>query len=134
MAGIASDRLYPLAQQEELVRHLPGGAPLRIIESESGHDGFLLELGQVGAIVSATLGYRSPRALSTERSGGPGPRGDHGVEVFELLLRHEEPPRRGGAAQLDQEWAEVDLGARACTGAAPVMTGIDTVPARASLP
>jgi homoserine O-acetyltransferase len=56
VAGIASDRLYPLGQQEELVRHLPGDVPLRIIESESGHDGFLLELGQVGAIVSATLG------------------------------------------------------------------------------
>ncbi len=56
VAGIASDRLYPLGQQEELVRHLPGDVPLRIIESESGHDGFLLELGQVGAIVGAALG------------------------------------------------------------------------------
>ena len=56
VAGIASDRLYPLGQQEELVRHLPGALPLRIIESESGHDGFLLELAQVGSIVRAALG------------------------------------------------------------------------------
>ncbi len=56
VAGIVSDRLYPLAQQEELVRHLPGNPPLRIIESESGHDGFLLEIEQVGAIVETALG------------------------------------------------------------------------------
>ncbi len=56
VAGIASDRLYPLGQQEELVRHLPGSPPLRIIESESGHDGFLLEVEQVGATVKAALG------------------------------------------------------------------------------
>jgi homoserine O-acetyltransferase len=55
VAGIVSDRLYPLAQQEEIVRHLPGRPPLRIIESESGHDGFLLEVEQVGAIVEAAL-------------------------------------------------------------------------------
>ncbi len=56
VAGIASDRLYPLGQQQELVRHLPGSPPLRIIESESGHDGFLLEVELVGATVKAALG------------------------------------------------------------------------------
>jgi len=55
VAGITSDRLYPLAQQEELVRHLPGDQPLQVIASESGHDGFLLELEQVGAIISSAL-------------------------------------------------------------------------------
>jgi len=56
VAGIASDRLYPLGQQQELVRPLPGSPPLRIIESESGHAGFLLEVEQVGATVKAALG------------------------------------------------------------------------------
>jgi homoserine O-acetyltransferase len=55
VAGIVTDRLYPLAQQEELVRHLPGNPPLGLIESESGHDGFLLEVEQVGAIVESAL-------------------------------------------------------------------------------
>jgi homoserine O-acetyltransferase len=55
VAGIASDRLYPLAQQRELARLLPGGRPAHVIESESGHDGFLLELEQVGEIISSAL-------------------------------------------------------------------------------
>jgi homoserine O-acetyltransferase len=56
VAGITSDRLYPLELQRELARHLPGGRPAQVITSESGHDGFLLELDQVGAVVAAALG------------------------------------------------------------------------------
>jgi homoserine O-acetyltransferase len=55
VAGIASDRLYPLALQEELAHLLPGGRPVSVIESESGHDGFLLEIDQVGKFVAAAL-------------------------------------------------------------------------------
>ena len=55
VAGIASDRLYPVAQQEELARHLPGRPTLSVIESDFGHDGFLLEIEQVGAIVASAL-------------------------------------------------------------------------------
>ena len=55
VAGISSDRLYPLAQQRELARHLPGDRPVQVIASESGHDGFLLELEQVGSIISSAL-------------------------------------------------------------------------------
>jgi homoserine O-acetyltransferase len=55
VAGIDSDRLYPLSLQEELVRLLPGHRPLAVITSASGHDGFLLETEQVGAIVAAVL-------------------------------------------------------------------------------
>ena len=51
VAGITTDRLYPLAQQEEMARLLPGGPPVSVIESFSGHDGFLLEIEQVGPIV-----------------------------------------------------------------------------------
>ena len=55
VAGIASDRLYPLALQEELAQLLPGDRPLNVIESESGHDGFLLEIDQVGKFVASAL-------------------------------------------------------------------------------
>jgi len=56
VAGIASDRLYPLELQEELARLLPGDRPVTIIESASGHDGFLLETEQLGAVISDALG------------------------------------------------------------------------------
>jgi homoserine O-acetyltransferase len=55
VAGIESDRLYPLRLQEELARHLPDRRPVSVIQSESGHDGFLLEVEQVGKIVSSVL-------------------------------------------------------------------------------
>jgi homoserine O-acetyltransferase len=56
LAGIASDRLYPLAQQEELARHIPSSRGVHVIESQAGHDGFLLEIEQVGDVLSAALG------------------------------------------------------------------------------
>ncbi len=55
VAGIASDRLYPLELQQELARLLPGGRPPAVIESAAGHDGFLLEIEQVGAVVASAL-------------------------------------------------------------------------------
>ncbi len=55
VGGIASDRLYPLAQQRELARLIPGAPPVAVIDSASGHDGFLLETGQVGRLVTRTL-------------------------------------------------------------------------------
>jgi homoserine O-acetyltransferase len=55
VAGITTDRLYPLAQQEEIARLLPGRPSVAVVESFSGHDGFLLETGQIGRIVHAAL-------------------------------------------------------------------------------
>ncbi len=55
VAGIRSDRLYPLHLQEELARLLPGDRSVAVIESVAGHDGFLLETGQVGDAVTAAL-------------------------------------------------------------------------------
>jgi homoserine O-acetyltransferase len=55
VAGIDSDRLYPLALQQELARLLPGERPVTVIESASGHDGFLLETGQIGAVIASAL-------------------------------------------------------------------------------
>lgn len=45
--GIDSDVLYPLSEQEEIAANIPN-ADLKIIHSEDGHDGFLLEQEQVG--------------------------------------------------------------------------------------
>ncbi|MGW3687366.1 homoserine O-acetyltransferase MetX [Streptomyces sp. NPDC005125] len=55
VAGVDSDRLYPVAQQVELAALLPGADRLRIVESPYGHDGFLIETGQVGALVRELL-------------------------------------------------------------------------------
>jgi homoserine O-acetyltransferase len=53
--GIDSDRLYPLRLQEELVALIPTAQPLNVISSDVGHDGFLLEVDQIGKIVSEAL-------------------------------------------------------------------------------
>ncbi|GAB3355525.1 homoserine O-acetyltransferase MetX [Modestobacter lapidis] len=53
VAGVDSDRLYPPAQQQRLADGL--GVPLHLISSPYGHDGFLLETGEVGALVRRLL-------------------------------------------------------------------------------
>ena len=53
VAGVDSDRLYPLAQQQRVADDL--GVPLRVISSPYGHDGFLLETDAVGALVRELL-------------------------------------------------------------------------------
>jgi homoserine O-acetyltransferase len=55
LAGITSDRLYPLRLQEELAAHIPNVAGLTAIESEAGHDGFLVEHEAVSALISRAL-------------------------------------------------------------------------------
>ncbi|MEU2618229.1 homoserine O-acetyltransferase [Streptomyces sp. NPDC007157] len=59
VAGVDSDRLYPPAQQAELAALIPGADGLRLIESPYGHDGFLIETGQVGGLVRELLGPAS---------------------------------------------------------------------------
>ncbi|WP_346777211.1 homoserine O-acetyltransferase [Streptomyces sp. HNM0575] len=55
VAGVDSDRLYPLAQQAELAAGIAGADRVRVIESPCGHDGFLVETEQVGALVRELL-------------------------------------------------------------------------------
>jgi homoserine O-acetyltransferase len=55
VGGITSDRLYPLRLQEELAELLPGCAALHVVESDCGHDGFLVETEAVGDLVRRTL-------------------------------------------------------------------------------
>jgi homoserine O-acetyltransferase len=53
VAGVDSDRLYPIAQQQRVADGL--GVPLQVIPSPYGHDGFLIEVGAVGALLRALL-------------------------------------------------------------------------------
>jgi homoserine O-acetyltransferase len=55
VAGIATDRLYPLELQAQLNRMVPGSRPLAVIDSEYGHDGFLLETDQIGSVLAEAL-------------------------------------------------------------------------------
>jgi homoserine O-acetyltransferase len=55
VAGVDSDRLYPLALQEELAAALPGRPPVQVIRSRSGHDGFLIEADQIDGLVARAL-------------------------------------------------------------------------------
>ncbi|CQR59822.1 homoserine O-acetyltransferase MetX [Streptomyces leeuwenhoekii] len=55
VAGVDSDRLYPPAQQAELAALIPGADGPRVVESPYGHDGFLIEAGQVAVLVRELL-------------------------------------------------------------------------------
>ncbi|HET8615576.1 MAG TPA: homoserine O-acetyltransferase [Actinomycetales bacterium] len=56
VAAVDSDRLYPRRLSEELVAASPTARPLRVLQSEYGHDGFLIETHQVGSVVREALG------------------------------------------------------------------------------
>jgi homoserine O-acetyltransferase len=55
VAGVTSDRLYPPAQQAELAAGIPNAGPLRLVDSPYGHDGFLIEAAEVGALLTELL-------------------------------------------------------------------------------
>lgn len=55
VAGIDSDRLYPLHQQQQLADLIPTSAPLAVVSSPHGHDGFLVESEQVGRLARDLL-------------------------------------------------------------------------------
>ena len=55
VAGVSSDRLYPLEQQAELVAGIPGAAELEVIDSPYGHDSFLIEAATVNRLLARLL-------------------------------------------------------------------------------
>ncbi|WP_435178071.1 homoserine O-acetyltransferase MetX [Actinacidiphila sp. bgisy145] len=71
VAGVDSDRLYPTAQQEELAAGIPGADRTRTIHSPYGHDGFLIEVDQVAALVGELMpppaARRPPRGVAGSR-------------------------------------------------------------------
>jgi len=63
VAGIDSDRLYPLYQQARIADLAPGTVGgLRVLTSPHGHDGFLIERPQVFELVAETLSLALSRA------------------------------------------------------------------------
>jgi homoserine O-acetyltransferase len=55
VVSIDTDRLFPPRLQEEIVRLSPSARPLKRISSPFGHDGFLIEVEKVGAIIREAL-------------------------------------------------------------------------------
>jgi homoserine O-acetyltransferase len=53
--AVDTDRLYLPAQSEELAAGIAGADGVHYVRSDFGHDGFLVERDQVGAMVSAFL-------------------------------------------------------------------------------
>ena len=55
IAGMSSDRLYPLRLQYELAELVPNATGVEVVETLHGHDGFLVEADAVGAIIKKAL-------------------------------------------------------------------------------
>jgi homoserine O-acetyltransferase len=55
VCSISSDRLYPPYQQEQLAALLPGPPTFEVVQSLYGHDGFLIEVEQVGKVIAEAL-------------------------------------------------------------------------------
>ncbi|MEY4320324.1 MAG: hypothetical protein RLZZ471_265 [Actinomycetota bacterium] len=58
VAGITSDRLFPIEGQEKIANGIKApliGGKLHVIESEYGHDGFLIEREVVGPLLTQLL-------------------------------------------------------------------------------
>jgi homoserine O-acetyltransferase len=59
VAGVDSDRLYPLRLQHELAAMLPDRPPVLLISSLYGHDAFLVEQQQVADVIGSALNHPS---------------------------------------------------------------------------
>ncbi|MBT8086629.1 MAG: alpha/beta fold hydrolase, partial [Gammaproteobacteria bacterium] len=51
VVSVSTDTLYPPAEQQVLAEHLPA-AEYRVLESAHGHDGFLIETGELGSMIA----------------------------------------------------------------------------------
>jgi homoserine O-acetyltransferase len=63
VVSIDTDRLFPPRLQEEIVRLAPSALPIRSISSPFGHDGFLIEVESVGAVIREALEAPAARRL-----------------------------------------------------------------------
>jgi homoserine O-acetyltransferase len=59
VAGIDTDRLYPLELQRELVEAIPNAQELNLVESNFGHDAFLIEIDAIAPLITKTLARTS---------------------------------------------------------------------------
>ncbi|MGB5345999.1 MAG: hypothetical protein WBN23_07540, partial [Woeseia sp.] len=71
--SVSSDTLYPPREQQLLATHLPA-ASYRVLDSDDGHDGFLIKTGPLGTMVRE---FRA--ALRAER---PAPATDRTLELI----------------------------------------------------
>jgi homoserine O-acetyltransferase len=55
VAAVDSDRLYPPRLSHEIIAAVPRAAPVHMVSSPYGHDGFLIEIGAVGTLVRAAI-------------------------------------------------------------------------------
>lgn len=55
VAGVTTDRLYPMRLSQEMAAARPGTG-LSVVTSRHGHDGFLVETEQVGVLIRDVLG------------------------------------------------------------------------------
>jgi homoserine O-acetyltransferase len=53
--AIDTDRLFPVRLQAEIAELAPAAAPLVVINSPFGHDGFLVEVESVGNVIRAAI-------------------------------------------------------------------------------
>jgi len=63
--SISSDILFPPAEQQFLAEHIPG-ASYKAIESDYGHDGFLLEFEQIATATREFLSITKTKKLTTQ--------------------------------------------------------------------
>ncbi|MFI5047122.1 MAG: homoserine O-acetyltransferase [Acidimicrobiia bacterium] len=55
IAGMSSDRLYPLRLQQELGELIPTASAVEVVQTIAGHDGFLVESDAVGRVIARAL-------------------------------------------------------------------------------
>jgi len=55
IAGMSSDWLYPVRLQQELGELIPTSSAVEIVQTISGHDGFLVETEPLGRIIRRAL-------------------------------------------------------------------------------
>ena len=58
VVGISTDRLFPISGQQLIAENIGGelvGGKLHVIDSEFGHDGFLIETDIVGPLLTNLL-------------------------------------------------------------------------------
>lgn len=58
VVSIDTDRLFPVRLQQEIVDLTPTAGPLATISSPFGHDGFLIEVETMGAMLKSALNLR----------------------------------------------------------------------------
>ena len=56
IAGMSSDWLYPVRLQQELGELIPTSSAVEIVQTISGHDGFLVETEPLGRVIRRALG------------------------------------------------------------------------------